>query len=231
MGDCRVDLRKYIGKTKTLEQDIVRTLLILFHFGEEIDEIELDRELKLVLRTEYYIQKLDFLLRNPDYLCYELLSEIQDKKVTDPEEKEKIKTIVKEIFGNHEPVLRRIPMQRFLYGAYERLDEVESFLTSVDFLRVRPQGTVERIHVKNYYLTKKGYDYIEKELFLCEEIDWYNKRCLIIKRYLGYIKASDLKSRQYSHETYSQARLGATIPTIIEVVSEKFFLLFGEALV
>lgn len=223
-----MDLKKYIGKRKTLEQDIVRMLLILTHFGE-VDE-DANENLRLVLRTEYYIQKLDFLLRNPDYLCCELLTEVVENRVTIKEEKLHIKGIIKFIFDSREPVLRRIPMDRFFYGAYERLDEVESFLTAVDFLRVRPQGTADRVQIKNYYLTQKGYLYVVEDLSRSQEVDWYNKRCMIIKQYLGHVKASDLKSRQYNHEAYNQARWGSTIPAVIEVVKERYLHLFGEAL-
>ncbi len=223
-----MDLKRYIGRRKTLEQDIVRMLLILTHFSETVEEV--DTELKLVLRTEYYIQKLDFLLRNPDYLCCELLTEIDENRITIHEEKEHIKGIIKFIFDSREPVLRRIPMDRFFYGAYESLDEVESFLTATDFLRVRPQGTADRVQIKNYYLTEKGYLYVKEELSRIQEVDWYNKRCMIIKQYLGHVKASDLKSRQYSHDVYNQAKWGSTIPTVIEVVRERYRQLFGEVL-
>lgn len=223
-----MDLKRYIGKRKTLEQDIVRMLLILNHFGE-IDE-DVNEELRLVLRTEYYIQKLDFLLRNPDYLCCELLTEIDGNRIATKEKKEHVKRIIKFIFDSREPVLRRIPMDRFFYGAYESLDEVESFLTAIDFLRVRPQGTADHVQIKNYYLTQKGYLYVNEELSQVQEVDWYNKRCKVIKQYLGHVKASDLKSRQYSHESYNQARWGSTIPTVIDIVKERYLQLFGEAL-
>jgi hypothetical protein len=225
----KVDLKKYIGKTKSLEQDIVRTLLIIFHFGNELPEDEQD-DLKLVLRSEYYIQKLDFLLRNPDYLCLELLSEVRDGVIVESQA-EKVKIIIKDIYSKDEPILRRIPMQRFFYGAYERLDEVESFLTSVGFLKVRPQGNLDRIHVKNYYLTTQGFEYITKELLLkCTGVDWYNNRCLIICEFLGHISASELKSRQYGYESYSQARWGSDITSVTNLVKEKYQEIFEESL-
>lgn len=223
-----MNLKKYVGKTKTLQQDIVRTLLIIYHFGNEVTEEDED-QFKCALRSEYYIQKLDFLLRNPDYLCLELLSEISNGQILDKQEE--VQSIILDIYRKEEPVLRRIPMQRFFYGAYERLDEVESFLTSVDFLKVRPQGNLDRVQVKNYYLTLKGYNYITEELLPnCNGVDWYNYRCLIIKRFLGHISASELKNRQYKYETYKQARWGSEIISVSSLVSEKYFEIFGGKL-
>lgn len=79
--------------------------MIIYHFGSEVTEDDGD-QFKCVLRSEYYIQKLDFLLRNPDYLCLELLSEVSNGEICD--EKEEVQAIVLDIYRKEEPVLRRI---------------------------------------------------------------------------------------------------------------------------
>ena len=62
-----------------LEVDAARLLIILFRFSEEITE-EISglscfpsRPVVRYFTPEYYLQKLDFLLRNPGYFIYELI--------------------------------------------------------------------------------------------------------------------------------------------------------------
>ena len=61
------------------------------------------------------IQKLDFLLRNPDYFAYELLHYARENQT----QKDEVKQLVKEIFNSNEPELRRLEMEKFFFGAYE----------------------------------------------------------------------------------------------------------------
>ena len=69
-----------------------------------------------VVRTQTFLQKLDFWLRYPDYLADELLTDYE--KSGEPF----LLEIASNILDSEEPELRVIPMLRYKFGAYEPLD-------------------------------------------------------------------------------------------------------------
>ena len=111
-------------------RDRIRIFFILYFFSEEYNNPQFSN-LKRVFKTEVKLQKLDFLVRNPDYLAYELLALAQqhDSMRTD------VKEIVKNIFNTREPILRKLEMERFLFGAYEDLDDVIAFLDAFGLIK------------------------------------------------------------------------------------------------
>ena len=76
-------------------KDRIRIFFIIYFFAEKYNEIE-HIDCTKVLRTEVKIQKLDFLIRNPDYLCYELL-DICDRQDVNRDE-------IKAIINGEKPV-------------------------------------------------------------------------------------------------------------------------------
>ena len=110
-------------------KDRLRIFLILFYFSDDYSSIE-HPDFKKNFKSEVRIQKIDFLIRNPDYLAYELLL-LADKE---PIHKPEIFFIVKSIYSNLEPTLRRLEMERFFFGAYEDIDDVIGFLKSINFI-------------------------------------------------------------------------------------------------
>src|SRR5690554_4342884 len=104
--DIEANIRNY--------KDRLRILFILYFFGESVDDPSKPNAVR-VFKTETRIQKIDFLIRNPDYLAYELLTIAK----TDSTLMQEIKGIVKHIFDQQEPVLRRMEMERFFFGAFE----------------------------------------------------------------------------------------------------------------
>ncbi len=110
-------------------KDRLRIFLILYVFSEPHTDNELPNVRK-IFQSEQRIQKIDFLLRNPDYLCHELL----DKAKSNTSLQSEIKSIVKNIFASKEPILKRLEMERFFFGPYEDIDDVIAFLKSIDFI-------------------------------------------------------------------------------------------------
>jgi hypothetical protein len=53
-------------------KDRLRIFLIIYVFSEPYSDAELPK-LSRIFQSEQRIQKIDFLLRNTDYLCHELL--------------------------------------------------------------------------------------------------------------------------------------------------------------
>jgi len=113
-----------------INKDRIRIFLILFFFSEEHNDSSVPN-FKRLFESEVKLQKLDFWVRNPDYFSYSLLA-IAEKELTI---KQEIKDIVKKIFEDREPEIRREDMRKFLYGAHEDITKAIAFLDSVDLIK------------------------------------------------------------------------------------------------
>ncbi|WP_165044745.1 hypothetical protein [Dysgonomonas sp. ZJ709] len=208
-----------------LFQDRIRILFILYIFSDDYSD-EQNPHQKKILRTEVKLQKLDFLLRNPDYLAYELLMQVKNNQA----DKAEIKSIIKEIFLNKEPVLRKMEMTRFLFGAYEHIDDVISFLKSFGLLEFSSKkDNILRTVDKKYYLTDKALEKL-KLIDNYNALLWYKKRCLLIKKYFGQFSGSTLKDMQYQIEEYKETAYSDLISDIQNKVYTEFHLIYNEIL-
>src|SRR4051794_16842847 len=106
----------------TRMQDAVRILMLINRAAEPLtappDGDEALATAIGLVRTQVRLQKLDFWVRNPDYLANELLSDYEngDHDVA-------LLGIAGDILDSEEPELRRYPMLRYLFGAYEDLED------------------------------------------------------------------------------------------------------------
>lgn len=209
----------------------LRILLILYFFSEEIDSSsELRPEFVKVFKSEVKIQKIDFLIRYPDYLASELLFLVES---SNPKaNKNEIKEIIRGIFRDNEPELRREEMLRFFFGAYEDIDDIIAFLVSRNFIKYESKRSVDqRVFNKAYYLTKFGVDKIENEILSnLAKAKWYKERCELINKYFGDLTGSELKFRQYQHKEYKNTQLNQYINGIEDQVKSKFLEIYGEEL-
>lgn len=208
-------------------KDRLRIFLILYVFSEPHSDPDFPH-LRKVFQSEQRIQKIDFLLRNPDYLCYELIN----KAKNDSNLKDDIKIEVKKIFINKEPVLRRLEMERFFFGAYEDIDDVIAFLKSIDFIdftskkRADLKTTIE----KKYYVTQFAIDKFKKVIDTLPAIQWYVERCNLIRKYFGDLSGSQLRVSQYQIDEYKNTSYNEYIGSINNIVSSEFYNLYSEAL-
>ncbi len=134
------------------ETDKIRSYKDRFRifFSKDHSDSSCPSRIKL-FKSEIRIHKIDFLIRNPDYLAYELLN-IAEKEES---KKVEIKKIVKDIFGNNEPTLKRLEMERFFHGAYEDIDDVIGFLKSIDFIDFSSKKSSDLKTIeKRYYITR-----------------------------------------------------------------------------
>jgi len=207
-------------------KDRIRIFLILYIFGDPCLDAE-KPHLKRVFKTETRIQKIDFLLRNPDYLAYELLAHA----ILDPDSREDIKLLVKEILTRREPTLKRLDMERFFFGAYEDIDDVISFLKSVGFIEFTSAKSSDLKTIdKKYFITEQAIEHAETKLPGSDALRWYVERCEMIKRYFGDLSANELKSMQYEIEEYKTTAWKDQIGEIEAKVRSKFVEVYGEAL-
>ncbi len=207
-------------------KDRVRIFLIIYFFSEEYKDSE-NPSYKKLLKSESKIQKIDFLIRNPDYLSYELLLFARDGKF----ETGTIKNIVKSIFVNNEPDLKRLEMEKFFFGAYEDIDDVISFLKSINFIDFSSKKAVNlRTVEKYYYVTDYAIEKVEPQLKDGLSLLWYVERCKLIKKYFGDLSGTQLRILQYKIDEYKNTSYNEYIGSIQEKVNKEYYQLFGEVI-
>ncbi|MNW54763.1 hypothetical protein D3C74_323800 [compost metagenome] len=207
-------------------KDRIRIFFIIYFFGEDYQESSRPNCCK-VLHSEVRIQKIDFLLRNPDYLAYELLELIRTGRVN----KTEIRDVIKKIFVDNEPEVRRLEMEKFFFGAYEDIDQVIAFLMSCGFIEYSSERDKSlRVIKKSYYVTNEAHEKMIENLKSLEMLNWYVNRCGVIKKYFGDYSGSNLKALQYQIDEYRNTSYKEYISDIQELVKSQFFEEFGENL-
>lgn len=207
-------------------KDRIRIFLILYIFSEEIT-FQKSTLYKKVFKSEVRLQKIDFLLRNPDYFSYELLLFVREGKFNPNE----IKPIIREIFNTNEPNIRRLEMERFFFGAYENIDDVISFLKSIDFIDFKSKRSIDLKRIdKQYYITEYSYEKFESSLKDLPTIQWYINRCNLIKKYFGDLNGTQLKVLQYQIDEYRNTSYKEYISEIQSEVRKLYYEMYGEEL-
>jgi hypothetical protein len=207
-------------------KDRIRIFFIIYFFGENYNGTEHPECCKL-LHAEVKIQKLDFLIRNPDYLAYELLELIGKKGVG----KTEIGDVIKDIFDEKEPEIRRLEMEKFFFGAYEDIDQVIAFLVSCGFIKyVSERDNKLRVIKKSYFVTREAENKMKENLKSIDALDWYIKRCELIKKYFGDYSGTNLKALQYQIDEYKNTSYKEYINDIQQLVKQKYYKEFGETL-
>lgn len=216
----------------TVFQDAVRILFIL-HFCNDQPNPTLDLDLPVNQRFVAYIdsetklQKIDFWIRYPDYLCAALLWACEHQGRALHSQRNEIKEVIRSIFDSNEPEIRLVPMYKYLRGAYERLDGVMTFLSSRDLAIRRPTKTK---HKTRYFLTEKGGSAVQGILKECPTSHWYQDRCQLINRYFGHWNGFEIRESQYRERTYQETPNLKLIEQIDDEVRERFERQFGEEL-
>lgn len=209
-----------------INRDRIRIFLILYFCSEEYTNPS-KPQFKRLFKSEVKLQKLDFWVRNPDYFSYSLL-DIAEKEST---KKQEIRGIVQKIFDNKEPEIRKNEMERFLYGAYEDINNAIGFLHSVDLIHFETKISVDiKPTEKKYYITDLGFNKIATNLPNLPFLKWYEERCLLIQKYFGDKTGTQLKDIQYEVEKYAETPYRQVIPNISHLVKDKFNKLYQEKL-
>ncbi len=221
-----------------VEVDAARLLLILYHFAVPVtDEARAlrcwpRRDVSRVLSPEYYLQKLDFLVRNPSYLAYELI-ELHRLGVADASDAGCVKADVHALIRGREPEQRTDPYRRFWRGAYENLDRVEAWWYSrgLVYTGFERRGVVggEASPWKHFFLAPKGEEEVKRLVEQVEAARWYDDRIRLIRGYFGSLTPRQLKELQYTHDPYREAQLNEMIPDLSDQqIADNFERVFGE---
>ncbi|WP_329345004.1 hypothetical protein OG252_51545 [Streptomyces sp. NBC_01352] len=196
------------------EQDAVRLLLLIDGACEPLTAAEkampaLEQSVG-VMRTQVKLQKLDFWLRNPDYLANELLTAYEG------DHEEALLDIAGRILDSEEPEVRRYPMLRHHFGAYEWLDDALSVLRSAGLLIRKRRGTVNRVRQHDYFLLEHG-RHVAREIIRQEPaFDYYVQRVEQVMRLAGEKSGTELKKQQYLTREYAETPRGSRIGAISE---------------
>ena len=230
---------RYIAGTvphRFVEVDAARLLLILARFARDIDDdvralrCYPARPVARHFSPEYYLHKLDFLLRYPGYFAYELAT-LHAVGATEAENRDELVALVRRIIVEREPEMLTLPFERFFRGAYERLDDVEGWWHAHQLVYAPQETRGETRPQKHYFVTETGLAQADRLVAEVPHARWYDDRIALIHRFFGGMSAADVKALQYRHAGYRDAQLHETIPDLTsEEIGEAFVAAFGEPL-
>lgn len=169
-----------------------------------------------VVRSLTRLAKIDFWLRNPDYLAHELLTELE----TGRQPPDTTLPRVADMIGGSAPSLHRYPMAKYLYGAFERPDNALALLASrkhIKQLRINESSNARR----DYYLLAKGQAAAAAMREEVPTIQWYVRQAEAIALIPEAVAGGPMRKRQYEHPFYETAIVGRLIPPITEEVTKR----------
>lgn len=196
----------------TPTQHAIRLLTLMNTCGEPVTAGD-PYDAVSAIRSELRLQAMDFWLRNPDYLADELVNLVlADQLPTQFLNK------ARSLVDDAEPDLRWYPMPRWLYGAYEALDDAFSVLETYGLATLRRTGTPGQKSQRNqFYLTQAGQGaalQLAEDPVLC----WYPRQAELVRLVAGDDVGDQLKDRQYLQATYAQTELRSKIAPIAPLV-------------
>jgi len=168
-----------------------------------------------VLESQVRLQKLDFWVRNPDFVANELINEYEAGGDSD------LLELAQAIIDSDEPDVRRYPMMRFLFGAYEPLDDALAVLRSAHLVVRRKRGSAGRVQRHDYYLTRSGSDTADRIVRDLPVFAYFAERTRLVARLADGYRGTQLKDRQYQQEEYRNTPIGERIATIAPQVRER----------
>lgn len=189
-------------------RDALRVLFIIRAAGS-VPVPEMDGIVS-IFRSEARLHAMDFWVRNPDYLAEELLDFYQS--TGDPS----FLLTAESIFADEEPDLRRIPMIRYFFGAFDRLDDTLSLLRSRELIQVAGMKKGLKVQETDFLLTVKGEEFCKHCLQAAPILRWYAERARLVAAVAGDRSGSALKDKQYEKASYAQTEIGGIIPSIAQ---------------
>jgi hypothetical protein len=200
----------------TRHQDAVRLLFLLSEAGTTPSAAAPLGSVRVV-HSQMRLQALDFWMRNPDYLADELLTEQVAGRRQDGI------ALAKAILESDEPDLRRYPMVRYLFGAYEPLDDALAILRSAGLVHIVREGDPDagRIREHHFFLLDAGLGAAKKLVQEAPALVWYRDRASLVAAVAADSTGSQLKDRQYEKIEYARTKLGTTIGSVADSVRRR----------
>lgn len=205
------------------EQAAVRLLMLLHIAADSVIAEPAPDEAEACIAGEMRLQAMDFWLRNPDYLAWELL----DQAETRPDSA-LAGEAARIVSAAEEPDLRTTPMLRWRHGAWERLDECLGLLAAyglaVDIRRGKNLGGR-----RDFYLLGEGRRAATRLLADIPALGWYADRARLVRTVAGDAGGEELKARQKAVWEYRDTRWNDHIAGIRVKVMERLSHLGQEA--
>lgn len=199
----------------TKSQHAVRLMALLDRCGEAAKDVD-PPGMTAVIRSEKALQAMDFWLRNPDYVADEVLTMVEAGRLGD-----EYVDRARQLLDDPEPDLRWYPMPRWLYGAYEPLDDALAFLELYGLAKVHRVGTPgNKPQRSQFFLTVKGAAAVV-EMTSDPLLGWYVQHAELVALVVDGDHGKALKQRQYTQRTYATTDLGSTIAPITDRVRKR----------
>ncbi|MBF0185548.1 MAG: hypothetical protein HQM06_14340 [Magnetococcales bacterium] len=192
-------------------RDAIRLLFILRTGGEPLPEND-ESGASHIFRGEARLHALDFWVRYPDYLADELLDLYEKNR--DPELIYKVRSIL----ADEEPDLRRLPMLRYRFGAYDPVDTAISFLSSRKLIKHRKRQSAEKIKEYDFLLFPNAVTLSDGIARDFPVLSWYEQRTRLVVWLAGGRGGNALKQHQHQRVEYHATPMGQTIPSIKDKV-------------
>lgn len=205
-------------------RDALRLLYVLIAGSEAFPEPHSSGACR-VFRGEARLHAFDFWMRYPDYLADELIdtsAATHDTRFLDAAAR---------IFQADEPDIRRVPMIRYRFGAYERLDDTLALLTSRGLIKVTGAKAGQRVLETDFLLMPAAVSLAEDIAVEFPVLQWYADRSALVAEVAAGRGGAALKHRQYEQCEYAETAMGGTIPPIAIRVRERLARLLPHSLV
>lgn len=192
-------------------RDALRLLYILIAGSSSLPKDE-NSGAVAIFTGETRLHAFDFWMRNPDYLADELLDLFEKTK------QQRYLIEADKIFSDDEPDIRRFPMIRYRFGAYERLDDTLSMLVCRRLIKVTGRKSGEKIIETDFLIMQSAFDLSEKIKIEFPALSWYANRSRLVAEVAGSLGGAALKQRQYEKQEYAETQMGGIIPPITSTV-------------
>lgn len=199
---------------RTPHRDALR-ILFIFSAGGTAWNVPSEPEIVSIFKGEARLFAFDFWMRSPDYLAAELLDMFEQSGDS------KYLQAVETIFENDEPDLRRVPMIRYLFGAFDRMDDSLSLLRSRDLIRITGLKNSTKVRETDFLLTAKGKEVCTSAVTQEPILKWYADRAELVAHIAGERGGTALKQQQYERRTYAETKYGGIIPSITSEVRQR----------
>lgn len=194
-------------------RDAIRLLFILVEGSQPLGEVR--DGASSIFRGEARLHALDFWVRYPDYLAAELLDRFdQEKRVEDFD-------LADLIMSSQEPDVRRLPMIRYFFGAFDPIDNAVSILKSRQLVSITGRKSGGKVIETNFLVFPKAFEVCENAVKAAPVLQWYRERAKVVCDIAGSVTGGVLKNRQYARSPYAKTGLGHEIPSIAGDVRQR----------
>lgn len=188
-------------------RDALRLLYIFVNGAEPLPQPD-SSGAAAIFRGEAKLHAYDFWMRNPDYLAEELLDLFEKSG------ERRYLAEVEGIFDADEPDIRRFPMIRYRFGAYERLDDTLALLRSRDLVRITGTKAGTKVMETDFLVMPIAVQSAKEISKDFPVLDWYARRASLVAEVAAGRGGAALKKRQYEQADYAETQMGGVIPPI-----------------